>query len=465
MKRLLGIVLAAVLALVSFVAQSQMPPGFVPSGAPPGFTPSGPPPGLVQSGPGLAFCNHTGQSVNIAIGYYNSQVIPQPFVSSPSWISSGWYLLNPGDCETLLSGTLSNEYYYFYANNDDNSLIWQGPQDGSGGYFCTSDQAFTIQGIPQNGCNGETFEAIDIGSQALPSYEVDLTENQPDPLSAAQACVDYRTDAQSFAKCWIAQIATTKQQAILQCLESESTAASFAICAEKNQLSNAQYQIANCANSYIQSHQTATFVTCIAGPSLSSDQARILNCAITNHGDMTAIGNCALQGALTPELSRLYQCVSDNYNSYVAAGLCAAQGKISADQIQIAQCVLNNSDNYVGMGACAVGNHLTPEQQAFVSCGISTGGVPLAFAACVGGQDTVNELTKCVTVGVGGEGCFGPNNSAVSFVANAWHDVTIGPSSGNDMVKLREALLRGDHGTISNIIRDPFRCLTFQRKC
>lgn len=31
--------------------------------------------------------------------------------------------------------------------------------------------------------------------------------------------------------------------------------------------------------------------------------------------------------------------------------------------------------------------------------------------------------------------------------------------------KFREDILRGDNGTIANILRDPWKCVTFQRKC
>lgn len=31
--------------------------------------------------------------------------------------------------------------------------------------------------------------------------------------------------------------------------------------------------------------------------------------------------------------------------------------------------------------------------------------------------------------------------------------------------KFREDILRGDHGTFANILRDPYKCLTFQTKC
>jgi hypothetical protein len=41
------------------------------------------------------------------------------------------------------------------------------------------------------------------------------------------------------------------------------------------------------------------------------------------------------------------------------------------------------------------------------------------------------------------------------------------PLGGPDAVipKLREQILGGDRGTIANVIRDPWKCLSFQRKC
>ena len=116
------------------------------------------------------------------------------------------------------------------------------------------------------------------------------------------------------------------------------------------------------------------------------------------------------------------------------------------------------------MGVCVAGPRLTPEQRVFVRCAVSTSGEPWSMALCVGGQDTVNELTKCINVGFGSNGCFGPGNTVVQFVQNAWKDVTVGPGPGNEMVKAREALLRGDRGSIAQFIRNPLHCAQFWRK-
>src|SRR4029077_1054844 len=98
----------------------------------------------------------------------------------------------------------------------------------------------------------------------------------------------------------------------------------------------------------------------------------------------------------------------------------------SPEQQRIANCVLQNKGSYVQMGVCAAGNNLTAEQQVFVSCALTTGGQPYAFAGCVGTQLTLNEIDKCFSRGIGGDGCFGTNNTAVKFVSNAFKDVTQG---------------------------------------
>lgn len=409
---------------------------------------------------GLSFCNHTSQSVDVAVGYWQPAAgIPLAFVENQGWISAGWWPMEPGDCTTPLQGNLNNRFYYFYAVG--NGLEWNGTSDHS---FCVTDAPFTFRGTPVGGCQDKTFAEMDIGFNTH-SMQMNLEEYQPDPLTAAVQCQTARSDVDSFAKCWIVNMSSVKQREILQCLETESTPASFAICASRNQLTQRQYAIADCADKYLTSQNAPVLVGCLTQQSLTSDQVRIAQCAVANRGDVSASGECVLTGALTPELRKIYSCVSQNFHDFLKAGLCAAAVELPPEQVHIANCVLSNSGSYLQIGVCAVGPHLTTEQQAFVSCAFESGGVPLAYAACVGGELTSNELSKCLTIGIGGAGCFGPTNTLVKSIANAWHDVTYGLGSGNEIVKAREYLLRGDRGTIANIIRDPFKCMTFSKKC
>ena len=74
---------------------------------------------------------------------------------------------------------------------------------------------------------------------------------------------------------------------------------------------------------------------------------------------------------------------------------------------------------------------LTPEQQVIVQCALQTGGEPISLTTCVGGQLTMNELSKCLSIGIGGRGCFGDNNTATAFVNNAWRGVRSGLGSND----------------------------------
>ncbi len=99
---------------------------------------------------------------------------------------------------------------------------------------------------------------------------------------------------------------------------------------------------------------------------------------------------------------------------------------------------------------------MNPEMAIAVQCAMTTGGQPYAFAGCTAGQLTQRELTKCFTKGVGGEGCFGPNNDIIKGlkalgydlnnltnsngeVIKAWNtavnDLQNGPGENNDIVK------------------------------
>lgn len=76
-------------------------------------------------------------------------------------------------------------------------------------------------------------------------------------------------------------------------------------------------------------------------------------------------------------------------------------------------------------------------------------------------QDVMNDF---VTIGTAGLSKLLPAPMTRVDVS----DILAGyPLGGPDafIPKLREQLLHGDRGTIANIVRDPWKCITFQRKC
>jgi hypothetical protein len=349
--------------------------------------------------------------------------------------------------------------------------------------FCTQQAGFYFRYV--SNCSGLNFKLIDTGGNI--NHIVNLTDER-DPRQAAFNCRnEIPRGRDAFAKCWIRNASSERQRRILDCWDNSRTYASFGICANKGNMSNDEFNVANCIADY-GSNSGSELVKCLARGRLSNDESRILNCALDNQTAINfatcalppeqrrvincvannrqsymAMGVCATGGQLTPEQRRIAECVlndrgsyvqmgvcaagqqlspeqrrvincvANNRQSYMAMGVCATGGQLTPEQRRIAGCVMNNRGNYIQMGVCAAGPQMTPEQQVFASCAIQTGMQPYAFAGCVGTQLTVNELQKCIDQGIGGSGCFGDNNTAVKTVRNAWKDVTEGPGHSNDL--------------------------------
>ncbi len=191
-----------------------------------------------------------------------------------------------------------------------------------------------------------------------------------DPTEAASNCVEagYDTDLDRFSACWIMQMTSDEQR-----------------------------EVANCI---MMSGDWATASFCMAGRTLSPDGQAIARCALSTGGQPQALLMCA-SGPLG----------------------------INPEAVRLAGCVAANPTNFWGAAICAGGVQLTPEQQVFAECAVQTGLQPYSFAACATGNLTFNEFQKCLEIGVGGDGCFGENNTIVRLVQDAWKGVAGGPNS------------------------------------
>ena len=115
----------------------------------------------------LTFCNRTDQSMSIAIGFYNGS----------SWVSKGWYVVEPGECTTPISGVLSKRYYYYYAETTD-ARYWKGDYS-----FCTKSTAFTIYGDDNcygRGYTSKGFKQIDTGEKLTYTLHLNSGTNGTD---------------------------------------------------------------------------------------------------------------------------------------------------------------------------------------------------------------------------------------------------------------------------------------------
>ncbi len=205
----------------------------------------------------LRFCNETGQKVDIAIAWHGDG----------DWHSSGWYKYAPGECASIVDGDLTSRYYWYYAEVAG-GLKWSGDGDPNSGFFCTQQAKFRYRNANQTTCEGYTFKRIDTGESQ--NYTRRLTETRTEPLGAAIKCQDQIGRGRNeFIKCWMRNVGTSKQQEILKCFDATKTYAAFAICANKDQLSDSEYKIANCADEYMRTRVGGEFLTCVANGQFS----------------------------------------------------------------------------------------------------------------------------------------------------------------------------------------------------
>ncbi|WP_461950116.1 DUF1036 domain-containing protein [Pseudomonas sp. LB3P81] len=370
---------------------------------------------------GVFMCNDTANKIYVAIGYQEDK----------KWYSQGWFTFKPRECNALRLGVPQNRYFYYFAETESQKSTWGGKNSPNAGFFCTSDKVFHYENVDTD-CPGKNFKRIDLNG--ADQYTFTLTEGS-DPKAVALNCQSELSEGrESFARCWMHGMATEKQAEILNCWDKTDTKAAFAICANRDRLTQQQYEIANCAAKYNADRVTTKFARCISQNTLNESDQRLMGCALNHKGDYRATLECAALSSLSDDQKRIYNCVSANTDSYVQTGVCLAGDRLSPEQQRITGCVLKNRGSYTQMGVCAAGGNLSPEQQAFVSCAMQTGGQPYAFAGCVGTQLTLNELDKCMTQGIGGDGCFGDNNTVVKLVSNAFKDISEGPGPSNDLL-------------------------------
>lgn len=88
--------------------------------------------GAQRAHAGFQVCNDANLHVEVAIGYVDQQ---------QRWIGEGWWPLDAGQCQEILSGDLTNRYYYFFARGRDGEKVrrWAGDTP-----FCIQQEKFTL---------------------------------------------------------------------------------------------------------------------------------------------------------------------------------------------------------------------------------------------------------------------------------------------------------------------------------
>jgi uncharacterized membrane protein len=109
----------------------------------------------------LRVCNRSTESVSIAAAYYSNDVA----------VSRGWYTASAGSCVTVVSGDLTQRFYYIRAEASTGGNVW-----GDDYTFCVTRTAFDVAGVrscANAGYTGAKFFRVDTGDDA--SFTEDLT--------------------------------------------------------------------------------------------------------------------------------------------------------------------------------------------------------------------------------------------------------------------------------------------------
>ena len=128
----------------------------------------------------MSFCNRTKGPLEAALGYRDSDND-----KGESWISEGWWRIEPGQCSRVYGQPLSQRFYFYYAHaltqvaRDKPPTVWAGKY-----IFCTDDKAFRVSGdgdCATRSLQSTGFQELDVGSNSR-DYTLDFRDAPAAPV-------------------------------------------------------------------------------------------------------------------------------------------------------------------------------------------------------------------------------------------------------------------------------------------
>jgi uncharacterized membrane protein len=117
----------------------------------------------------MAYCNHTKNSLEAAVGYRDGT----------TWVSEGWWRIEPASCAHVIGKPLTQRFYFYYARALTSSSKDKPPTTWTGKYeLCVDNKAFRIEGdenCEQRKFKTLGFQEIDIGPNTH-EYKLDFKE-------------------------------------------------------------------------------------------------------------------------------------------------------------------------------------------------------------------------------------------------------------------------------------------------
>jgi uncharacterized membrane protein len=121
----------------------------------------------------MSFCNRTAGPVEAALGYRDD-------TDNTSWVTEGWWRIEPGQCARVYGQPLTQRFYFYYAHALTQIIKDTPPTTWSGKYMlCTDDKAFRIEG--DSDCQSRNylatgFQELDLGANTR-DYTLDFKDN------------------------------------------------------------------------------------------------------------------------------------------------------------------------------------------------------------------------------------------------------------------------------------------------
>lgn len=124
----------------------------------------------------MSFCNKTTGAIESALGYRGDDGDD----GGASWVSEGWWRIEPGQCARVYAAPLSQRFYFYYAHALAPSARESVPTEWTGKYvFCTNPKAFRIEG--DGNCGKRKFQSLGFQELDVGPNARDYTLNFKDP--------------------------------------------------------------------------------------------------------------------------------------------------------------------------------------------------------------------------------------------------------------------------------------------
>ena len=255
-----------------------------------------------------------------------------------------------------------------------------------------------------------------------------LSDAVPGPQRAMLNCMATSQSAGNPVACLDGLSPAMKNaRATLDCLRANA-ALDTAACLAPH-LNGDAAKIAQCLTRNSEVEKAA----CLVGSDSKELQAvrRAYECVSGGRNAQAMIVNCT-DGVLDAQTRQVLSCASEAGSDRSKLASCAASAVLPPDTARLVGCAAS-SQGPTSFALCAAGPSMNEEWRIAAECAVSSGGEPISFAGCTAGRLTIRELTKCLTGEVGRD-CFGPNNTIVIAMNNAFSDLTRGPGKNNDIV-------------------------------